>query len=258
MEKNNAPITEFYSDKMENLFSFFANGKKEFWKFEEYKNIDKCIFFFPRDFRKLKQVYSKCKLVYQFKSASTISPVYVYNKKVFIALAPLGGPASANLMEELIFAGVKNFIGVGSCGAIVNQNLDNYFIPQKAIRDEGTSYHYLAPSRYVETSKKLSSAIEKVLVENNKPYNKGITWTTDAIYRETPSRIKSRIEDGAKVVEMECASLSAIAKSKNVDYACLLYYSDYNNGEIWNTRFYNKFKLRSEIIEYCVAAFNNI
>lgn len=250
------PIAEYFPDEMDNLEMFFSNGKKEFWRFDECKKlgIDSCVIFFPRHFDKLKNIYSKCKLVYEFKSASTVSPVYLYDNRVLIAMCPLGGPASANLMEELIYAGITKFIGTGSCGAITNINLDQFFIPVKAIRDEGVSYHYIKPSKYIETNKKACNAIEKVLRMNKDAYTKGIVWTTDAIYRETPMRIAKRLSDGACGVEMETASLAAVAKAKGVIYGCLLYYTDYNNGKSWETRFYDKYELREKVIKYAVDA----
>ena len=236
---------------------FFSNGKKEFWRFDQIKKlgITKCILFFPRDFRKLKGIYSKCKLIYQFKSASSISPVYLYQNKVLIALCPLGGAASVNLMEELIYVGITQFIGVGSCGAVIPVDFDEFLVPTKAIRDEGSSYHYLPPSRFVETDIELSDKIKKVLSLNNQKYKTGTIWTTDAIYRETPKRIEARIKDGAIAVEMEAASLSAVAKAKGIKYATLLYYSDYNNGALWNTRIYDKYILRENIVKYALQAF---
>lgn len=252
------PIAEYYSDSMDNLFMFFSNGKKEFWRFDKVKKlgINKCILFFPRDFTKLKSIYSKCKLIYQFKSASSVSPIFLYNNQVLIALCPLGGAASVNLMEELMFVGITEFIGIGSCGAIVPVNYDEFLVPDKAIRDEGSSYHYLPPSRFVETNNELNVKIEKVLQINNARYKKATVWTTDAIYRETPKRIEARKADGAIAVEMEVASLSAVAKAKGVKYASILYYSDYNNGSLWNTRIYDKYILREKLIKYALQAFS--
>lgn len=256
MTNNDAPITEFYDDDMSNLFMFFSNGKKEFWRFARVKEkgIDSCILFFPRDFKKLTKIVSKCEKIYEFKSASSVSPVYLYNNRTLIALCPLGGAASINLMEELMFVGIKKFIGVGSCGAIQKVDLEQYFVPDKAIRDEGSSYHYLKPSRYVETDARLNDNIIKVLEEHKEKYDTGVVWTTDAIYRETPGRIKARIADGAKAVEMETASLAAVAKAKNISYSCLLYYSDYNDGKTWETRIYDKYQLREELVDLAVEA----
>lgn len=258
-KKTDAPITEFFGDEMTNLDLFFANGKKEFWRFDEVKKmgIDKCLLFFPRHFNELGEIQSKCELVYEFLSASTISPVYLYDKKVLIAMSPLGGAAATNLMEELIYVGIKHFIGVGSCGAITRGDIESFIIPTKAIRDEGTSYHYLAPSRYVSTSERLNTALEKTLKAHKVDYVKSIVWTTDAIYRETPKRIAARIKDGATGVEMETASLASVAKARGVEYSCLLYYSDYNDGVVWESRFYDRIKLRTKIINLAVEALKN-
>lgn len=256
VDLKDCPIAEFYNDDMSNLFMFFSNGKKELWRFDKIKQmgIDKCILFLARDFNKLKNIYDKCELIYKFKSASSISPVYLYDNKILIALCPLGGAASINLMEELLYAGINQFVGVGSCGAIVPVDFDELFIPTKSIRDEGSSYHYLPPSRYIETSTLLNNKLLKVLEKHNKKYKTATVWTTDAIYRETPKRIKARLDDGAVAVEMECASLSAVAKAKGAHYSTLLYYSDYNNGSKWDTRIYDKFALREELVLLTVEA----
>ena len=74
------------------------------------------------------------------------------------------------------------------------------------------------------------------------------------MYRETPKRIAARKKDGAICVEMETASLAAVAKAKNVKYACLLYFSDCNNGKEWQTRFYDKYALREKILNISIEA----
>ncbi len=260
MTKQTLPILEFFDDNNLGLDMFFSNGKKDFHKFDKVKElgIDRCVIFFPRDFQKITKIFKKCKLIYEFKSASSISPIYLYDNKVLIALCPLGGPAAANLMEELIYVGVKYFIGTGSCGVIVGADYDEFFVPQKAIREEGVSYHYLPAKKFVQTSKIINTALIKVLKSHNEKYNTGIVWTTDAMYRETPMRIVARIKDGARAVEMETASLSAVAKAKGVEYGCLLYYSDFNNGNFWQTRIYDKFALREQIILYAVETLQNL
>ncbi len=262
VETKDCPILEQFDDDSESLEMFFSNGKKEFWRFEKVQGmgIDKCVIFFPRDFTKIENIYAKCELIYEFKAASSISPVYLYDNKILIALSPLGGPAAANLMEELVYVGIKHFIGVGSCGAIANVDidLDQYFVPTHALRDEGVSYHYLTPSRYVVTSPTLNEAICKTLDKHKEAHFEGLVWTTDAIYRETPQRISARVAEGCLGAEMETASLAAIAKAKRLDYSCILYYSDYNSGTEWQTRIYDKFQLREELVTYAIEALLSI
>lgn len=258
----NAPIMEYDTDSAKSAKAyFFAQGKKHFEDFDEAKKlgIDKCIIFFPRSFDECTEIFKKCVKIHDFKSASSISPIYMYDKKLLIALCPLGGPASANLMEELTFVGIKYFLACGSCGCIVD-NIDvnsHFFLPVDAIRDEGLSYHYLPASRKVETNKKLNSEIKKSLINHHQDYVEGTTWTIDALYRETPNRVARRIEEGAIGVEMECASLAAVAKYNKVKFSSLLYFTDKVKAENWDWRFYDKVALRTHLLKVAIDALIN-
>ena len=95
-----------------------------------------------------------------------------------------------------------------------------------ALRDEGTSYHYLPPSREVEISKAGINAIESALSQKNIPYWEVKTWTTDGFYRETVEMVQYRKEEGCQVVEMECSALAACAKFRKVTWAMLLFSAD--------------------------------
>ena len=261
MEKliNNAPILEFDNDSAEEAKKFFfAQGKKPFEKFDKIKKlgIHKCVVFFSRCFDECTELYKKCKKIYDFKSASSVLPVYNYDNKVLIALSPLGGPAAANLMEELSYVGIDTFIACGACGCIVDDIdfVNDFFIPTEAIRDEGLSYHYLPASRTVKTNKDVNIAIEKALINRNKPYVMGLTWTTDAMYRETPNRVARRVKEGAIGVDMECASLAAVAKFNKLNFGEVMYFTDKVGTESWEWRIYDKVKLRTEIIKLCIDA----
>ena len=80
-----------------------------------------------------------------------------------------------------------------------------------AIRDEGFSYHYIAPSRYIYTNPETTEKITQYLADNSISYIRGLTWTTDAIFRETTEKISRRKEEGAKIVEMEQAGCIAVS-----------------------------------------------
>ena len=259
----NAPILEFDNDDTTcSMVDFFNNGKRNFKNFEKIKQlgINKCIIFFPRAFSECKEIYSKCVKVHDFKSASSISPIYLYDNKLLIALCPLGGPASANLMEELNYNGIKHFIACGTCGCIDERiNITNMFmLPTSAIRDEGVSYHYLPASRTVETSKNVNLSLKNSLEKFKHPYIEGKTWTIDAMYRETPNRIKRRRDEGAIAVEMECASLSSVAKHNKINFGELLYFSDTVTNNSWDWRIYDKVKLRTHLLKICIDAIVNI
>ena len=219
-------------------------------------NINKCVVFFPRSFNECTEIYEKCEKIYDFKSASSISPVYIYDNKILIALCPLGGPAAANLMEELSFNGIKHFIACGTCGCI-DETIDlgnMLMLPTSAIRDEGVSYHYLPASRTVNTNNKVNKALRSSLKKFNQSFIEGKTWTIDAMYRETPNRIKRRRDEGAVCVEMECASLASVAQSKNLEFGELLYFSDLITNDSWKWRIYDKIKLRTHLLNICIDA----
>ncbi|MDK2049819.1 GTP-binding protein [Campylobacter coli] len=104
--------------------------------------------------------------------------------------------------------------------------LDGAVLLVSALRDEGTSYHYLPPSREVEISKAGINAIESALSQKNIPYWEVKTWTTDGFYRETVEMVQYRKEEGCQVVEMECSALAACAKFRKVTWAMLLFSAD--------------------------------
>lgn len=258
MELNNAPILEYDDDDNSTAVRhFFNQGKKNFGAFDKAKelNIDSCIMFLSRDFQLLTEITPKCEKIYEFKSANTVSPVYIYDKKILIALSPLGGPATANLIEELSYVGIKKFIALGTCGCIDPKIDENMFIvPTRAIRDEGLSYHYLPASREVETSKVAYTAIGKALKKRNMPYVYAKVWTCDAFYRETPQRTERRRKEGAIAVEMECASIASIIKHKGLIFGQVLYISDYVENETWKLRVYDKIALRTKLTLACIDA----
>ena len=256
---NDAPILEWDDDAAtESKNYFFAQGKKPFENFKKVQTlgINKCIIFFPRDFEKCTSIYKKCEKIYEFKSASSISPIYLYDKKLLIALCPLGGPASANLIEELEYIGIDIFIACGSCGCLSEElDITNlFFVPDNAIRDEGLSYHYLPASRLVNTNAKINKLLAQVLKKHDKPYVKGTVWTIDSMYRETPKRIARRKQEGAIGVDMECASLASVAKYNNLEFGSLFYFTDTIGSSSWKWRIYDKIQIRTQLLEICIEA----
>lgn len=170
-----------------------------------------------------------CEILGNFETVSQIFYFYktVYcGKELLICKMPVGGSGAASLMDQLIADGVKKVIAAGCCGALVKDSEGDFFVPTAALRQEGTSYHYLPPSREVELDTAMIGAIEKALERNGVKYRKCKTWTTDGFYRETKAMVQHRREEGYSVVEMECASLAACAKMRNVSFGQLLFTAD--------------------------------
>ena len=85
-------------------------------------------------------------------------------------------------------------------------------IPVSAVRDEGTSYHYLEPSREIECHKETVETVVSCLKQMEIPFATGKTWTNDAIYRETPDMIELRRNEGCITMEMEAAAFFCSVK----------------------------------------------
>ncbi len=167
-------------------------------------------------------------------------PIYeiTYRKRrIAIFHAGAGAPMAAGLLEGAIAHGARVVIACGGAGAVDPAiPLGQIIVPTAAIRDEGTSYHYLPPSREVAADPRGIEILREVLESQGTPYLSGKTWTTDAVFRETRGKIQARRTEGAIVVEMEAAALFAIGAFRNVLVAELLYAGDNVGGETWDHR----------------------
>ena len=108
-------------------------------------------------------------------------------KEVCLAQAPVGSAPAAQFMDWLIGYGVEQIISTGTCGVLADIEENAFLVPVRALRDEGASYHYVAPSRYMEIQPEAIAAIERVLEAKGIPYEEVMTWTTDGF---TEKRLK--------------------------------------------------------------------
>ena len=189
----------------------------------------KCIYAFLEEEidRYAREVGAEC--AGEFISATKTYPVYVMDykgEKVCLAQAPVGSAPAAQFMDWLIGYGVEKIISTGTCGVLTNIEENAFLVPVRALRDEGTSYHYAAPSRYMDVHVEAISAIEQVLEQLGIPYEEVMTWTTDGFYRETAEKVAYRKEEGCAVVEMECSTLAAVAQLRGVVWGQLLFTAD--------------------------------
>ncbi len=133
----------------------------------------------------------------------------------------VGSSFAVLVAEELFASGCRLLISVTSSGQITPVQAPPYFVLiERALRDEGTSYHYLPPSPYAEASEVMIAAIEGVFENFNVPVLRGTTWTTDAPFRETRHAIDSARRRGIFAVEMEAAALYAFASARGRAVIC--------------------------------------
>lgn len=172
---------------------------------------------------------NKCEVVGKFVSVTKDFFVYkteINEVEIVFVQTPLGGAGAVQIMEQLIAGGVQEIIAAGCCGALVEDTEGSFFIPAAALRQEGTSYHYLPPSREIELDSQPIKALCKVLEDAGLHYQICKTWTTDGFYRETKEMVQYRKSEGYSVVEMECASMAACAKMRGILFGQLLFTAD--------------------------------
>ena len=186
----------------------------------------------------------KPRVLYTGKSEIGRHPAYelrIRNKTVALMHPGVGAPLAAGLLEEMIGQGGRKFVVCGGAGVLDGGiPTGHLIIPASAVRDEGTSYHYLPPGREVNASPSAVSAIKKVFTRRKIKYLVGKTWTTDAFYRETKNKVALRKAEGCLTVEMEAAALFAVAKFRKVKLAQILYAGDDVSGEKWDSRQWDK------------------
>lgn len=185
-------------------------------------------------------------------------PVYEIEhegRPVALAPMPVGGAPSAALLEELIALGCRSFVACGGAGVLRPLPLGDLVLVTSALRDEGASYHYLPPSRVLDSDGHAVTVLRDTLTDLGVPFSEGRTWTTDGIYRETPERIRRRTEEGCVTVEMEAASVAAVARFRGVRLAQVLYGGDDLTGEVWDERSWqSRHDVRDRLIRIAATA----
>jgi len=139
-----------------------------------------------------------------------------------------GAPNAAIVIEELTALGVRRFINIGLAGALPNEvGFGDVVLCTAAIRDEGVSHHYVPAARYAYPSMVLTDELRQALLSKGEPFTEGMTWTLDAIYRETVEEALVYREEGVVTVEMEAAALFTIGEVLGVEIASLFTVSDH-------------------------------
>jgi uridine phosphorylase len=149
----------------------------------------------------------------------------------------VGAPLAAAFLEEAIAAGARSIVAVGGAGALLPElTMGHVVVPHEAVRDEGTSYHYLPPARTVACDPEVLAVLTAGLEARGVPFVTARTRTTDGLYRETSARIERRRAEGCATVEMETAAFYAVARFRGVRLGQLLYAADSLAGAEWDHR----------------------
>ena len=221
IQKNEIPILEYDSDQAEVIPPTHENLG--------LKLPQKCVFAFLGDYIEEYARKNGARKVSEFISATKHYPIYIVNYDgvdITLCQAPVGAAPSTQLLDWLIGYGVREIISAGSCGCLESFPEGCFLVPYKALRDEGTSYHYAPPSRFAQISELARAAIEETILEHGMNYQEVITWSTDGFYRETREKVAYRKSEGCSVVEMECSALAACASFRGATWGMLLYTAD--------------------------------
>ncbi len=184
------------------------------------------------------------------------NPVLIYrftDADILITLGIVGCPSCAGNLDLFHAMGIKKTMFCGG-GGVLDKNIEvgQILVVDGAIRDEGFSYHYIEPSRYIYTDRTVTEKIIRYLEGNSVSYIRGLTWTTDALFRETADRIARRKEEGAKIVEMEQAGCIAVAQFRGFAYGALIYGGDDVSQEEWSNRGWRSRKgIRYDLVTLC-------
>lgn len=172
--------------------------------------------------------------------ANMVIPVYkatVDGTELALFNSYIGSAGCVGILEDIFATGVEKVVMFGTCGVLDPDIEDcSVIIPTRAVRDEGTSYHYAPPSDEIEVNPKYKDDFRRILESQGCRYTEGKVWTTDAIYRETRDKIRRRREAGCICVDMECSAVAALASFRGKDVFQFFYAADNLCAEQWDAR----------------------
>ncbi|MBF1071632.1 MAG: nucleoside phosphorylase [Solobacterium sp.] len=219
--KNEIPILEYDDFSIEVIRP--NHGR------ENLKLPEKCIFAFLGDCVDEFATNINAEVAEKFENCSRVTNIYVVEykgQKICLVRPNIGAPAAVQLLDMLIACGCKKIIATGSCGVLKDIRENAFLIPTKALRDEGTSFHYLPPSRYIEINQNMIDKIKSGFEKLEVPFEECITWTTDGFFRETKETVQYRLSEGCATVEMECAALAACAQKREALFGQFFFTAD--------------------------------
>lgn len=158
--------------------------------------------------------------------------------QVGIVARTIGGPYTVLIAEQLHAAGTRFIVGLTSAGRVASDlPLPCLVVATSAVRDEGTSCHYLPPASDVECPTPAHLQLESELCSTGWAVRSGRVWTTDAPYRETEADLRKWAAEGVLAVEMQAASLFAFGKASGANVAVVAMVSNAvdHQGDQFNT-----------------------
>jgi len=169
-----------------------------------------------------------------------LNALYFFDDVPGVAIANfgIGAPYNAMRLDLLLSWGVKQCISLGIAGGLQKDlSPGDIIVCDKAIRDEGTSHHYLSEGKYAYPSEPFTETLCQTLEEMNIAYKKGTSWTTDGFYRQTKEEIEQYQKEGVLTSEMEASALFSVASLYQAPIISLFTISDTIGEMEWKPSF---------------------
>ena len=152
----------------------------------------------------------------------------------------LGAPQAVMGLEKLVALGASRIRVLGWCGSLQPHiRVGDVVVPTRAVSEEGTSAHYARPHAVPRPDDTLTGGLAAALTARGIPFEEGAVWTTDAVYRETPEKVRGHKERGVLAVEMELSALMTVAAYRRVALCAALVVSDELFELTWKPGFKN-------------------
>ena len=215
--------------------------------------------FFQKEVERLNEDI-KVEKIYDLHSEMGDHPVYKFmGTDIGLFALGVGAPLAAGLFEELIALGATDFLCCGGAGVLIPKELGCLVLPNEAVRDEGTSFHYVEASRTIKVNRKFQKQVKAILDELRVDYIEGKTWTTDAFYRETKYKKDVRVYEGCLTVEMEFAAMVAVAEFRKVNFAQILFCGDDLSREVFDGRdWHNQPMIKKDLLDLCIEVLEKL
>lgn len=182
----------------------------------------------------------KSRKIGEISSANGEIPLYeldVDGVKIGLFMSLIGASAAVAVYEEFFQMGIEKLLVFGTCGVLDGSIADcSIIVPNRAVRDEGTSFHYAPPQNEIAVNVNTLDRICEFLDGKNISHTVGKVWTTDAIYRETRRKVQKRKSDGCICVDMECSAIAALASFRGKEISQFFYSADNLDSEVYEKR----------------------
>lgn len=231
MKGTKTMITDSFDNQSKAIIEPFVN--------ENAPEVDACIVTFSDKIEQTVLQNYNCTQIGEVNYATRSTPVYLmeHNGRRFAFFKTMiGAPACVGTIEDsLAVIQTKKYIVFGGAGCLDKKIAHGkVMVPTAAYRDEGTSYHYAPAADYITVRN--HQAVIRFMETSGIPFVKGLTWTTDAFYRETENNFKKRKADSCISVEMECAALQAMCNFRGLELYMFFTSGDLLDAPEWNKR----------------------